>query len=147
MFSVKSTVPLQKSSVKCLALPLMTLTCVYSTNVAFFLCPVQVCSVLWAQDREHSSHNKRATGSLAVCSTSMGWYLPEFLPCWVYCSSKSSRRGKRPPRSAFSPSQPQCRWHRTSRSGHRRFCRQGKELVKCLCGIRKHPKHISFPSL
>ena len=79
--------------------------------------------------------------------TLMGWCLPEFLPCWAYCSAKSSRRGKRPPRSAFLPSQPQCQWHRTSRSGHRRFCTQGKELVKCHYGVREHPKPTSVLSL
>lgn len=72
------------------------------------------------------------------------WCLPEFLPCWVCCSAGSSRRGKHPPHSAFSPSQPQCRWHRTSRSGHRRSCVQGKERVKSHCGLRQHPKCISI---
>lgn len=75
--------------------------------------------------------------------TPMGWCLPEFLPCWAYYSVKSSRHGKRPPHSAFLPSQPQCQWHRTSHSGHRHFCTQRKELVKCHYGARQHPKRTS----
>lgn len=97
---------------------------------------------------ENAAHTTRQPLALWLfAATLRGWCLPEFLPCWAYCSSRSSQRGKHPPHSAFLPSQPQCRWHRTSRSGHRRFCMQGKERVKCHHGLRQHPKHVSVLSL
>lgn len=77
---------------------------------------------------ENTAHaTRQPLAPWLFAGTLRGWCLPEFLPCWACCSSGSSRHGKRPPHSAFSPSQPRCRWHRTSRSGHRRFCMQGKE--------------------
>lgn len=97
------------------------------------------------ENAAHTTREPLAPWLFAV--TPMGWCLPEFLPCWAYCSAKSSRHGKRPPRSAFLPSQPQCQWHRTSHSGHHHFWTQGKELVKCCYCVREHPKHISVLSL
>lgn len=126
----------------------MMLTCVYTQYLSFLLVAQGRCALFCGHRTENAAHTTRqplAPWLFAV--TLRGWCLPEFLPCWAYCSARSSRRGKRPPRSAFLPSQPQCRWHRTSRSGHRRFCTQGKERAKCHCGLREHSKRISVLSL
>lgn len=118
---------------------------VHSINVPCFLLRFALFCGHRTENAAHAAREPPAPELLAVTLT--GWCLPEFLPCWAYCSAKSSRHGKRPPHSAFLPSQPQCRWHRTSRSGLRRFCTQGKEPVKCHYGVREHPKCISVLSL
>lgn len=122
----------------------MMLTPVYTQYLFIFLLAHGTFALFRGHRTEDTANTMRQPlAPRLFAATLQGWCLPEFLPCWAYCSSKSSQHGTRPPRSAFSPSQPQCRWHRTSRSGHRRFCAQGKKRVKCHCGLRQHPKHIS----
>lgn len=50
---------------------------------------------------------------------------PECPPCWVCCSSASSQRGRRPPRSVSWPFHTLCCRRRTRRCDRLRFCKHG----------------------